>query len=73
MLRSIVVDTIQKRREYYLGYFNRFPSSVLYSSVKFLNMLTGILRKLKNIADLYADKFQSEGFRRFFTMLKEEL
>jgi len=36
-------------------------------------MLTRILRKLKNIADLYTDQFQSEGFRRFFAMLKEEL
>jgi len=70
---QLVVDTIQKRREYFLGYFNRFPSSIVYSSVEFLNMLTGILRKLKNIADLYADQFQSEGFKRFFAMLKEEL
>jgi DNA mismatch repair ATPase MutS len=38
-----------------------------------LQMFVGLLKKLRNIADEYADKFESEGFRRFFAMIKQEL
>jgi DNA mismatch repair ATPase MutS len=70
---QLAIDAIEKRKKYFLGYFNRFPSSILYSSVEFLYMLVGILRELRSIADLHADKFQSEGFKRFFAMLQQEL
>jgi DNA mismatch repair ATPase MutS len=36
-------------------------------------MFAGILKRLRNIADEHADKFESEGFKAFFTMLKMEL
>ncbi len=36
-------------------------------------MFVGQLKKLRTIADEHADKFDSEGFARFFAMLKGEL
>ena len=36
-------------------------------------MFVGMLKKLRNIADEHAGKFESEGFRAFFAMLKKEL
>ena len=36
-------------------------------------MFVGMLKKLKNIADEHADKFESEGFTAFFAMIKKEL
>ena len=38
-----------------------------------LQMFVGMLKKLKNIADEHADKFESEGFTAFFAMIKKEL
>jgi DNA mismatch repair ATPase MutS len=36
-------------------------------------MFVTMLKKLKNIADEHADRFESEGFTAFFAMLKKEL
>ena len=36
-------------------------------------MFVGMLRKLRNIGDEHAGKFESEGFRAFFAMLQKEL
>jgi hypothetical protein len=36
-------------------------------------MFAGMLKRLRNIADEHADKFESEGFKAFFAMLKKEL
>jgi DNA mismatch repair ATPase MutS len=38
-----------------------------------MQLFVGILKKLKNIADIHADKFKSDGFAVFFAMLKKEL
>jgi DNA mismatch repair ATPase MutS len=38
-----------------------------------MQMLVGMLKKLRHLADDHADKFESEGFCRFFAMLNEEL
>jgi hypothetical protein len=32
-----------------------------------------LLRRLKRIADEHAGEFESEGFRRFFAMIQQEL
>jgi DNA mismatch repair ATPase MutS len=56
-----------------MGIFTRYPSGILSSSIAMLQMFMGLLKKLKNIADEHADKFESEGFKRFFAMIKKEL
>jgi DNA mismatch repair ATPase MutS len=71
---SISVEAIQGEKETFSFSFRyRSPNSVLYSSVKKLELFVGVLKKLKNIADLHASKFRSQGFVRFFSMLKQEL
>lgn len=72
-LYDIVTRAIENKKEYYLGIFTRYPSSILSSSVRSLQVLVTILRRLKNIADEHASKFESEGFTAFFAMLSEEL
>jgi len=67
------VESIENRKRHWWGFSSRHPSSILYSSVEALKMLVGQLKKLKNMAVEHADKFDSEGFARFFAMLKSEL
>ena len=71
---GIAVETIESRKKNRLGsILSNYPSSVLYSSVQLLQLFVEMLKKLKNIADEHAGKFESEGFTAFFAMLKKEL
>jgi DNA mismatch repair ATPase MutS len=69
---EIAVASIEKERKHYLGLF-RYPGSVLPRSIDVLQMFVGMLKNLRNIADMHADQFESEGFRSFFAMLRREL
>ncbi|NLJ38413.1 MAG: DNA mismatch repair protein MutS, partial [Candidatus Atribacteria bacterium] len=71
---NIAVETIETRRKHHLGsvLFN-YPSTILYGSVKLMQFFVEMLKKLKNIADQHAEKFESEGFTTFFEMIKREL
>jgi DNA mismatch repair ATPase MutS len=70
---SLARESIEKKKDHWWGFSSRYPSSILYSSVELLKMLVGQLKNLKNIADQHAHKFESEGFVRFFAMLRGEL
>jgi DNA mismatch repair ATPase MutS len=70
---TIAVESIENKKKHWLGIFSRYPSSILHGSIEMLQMFVGLLKKLRNIADEHADKFESEGFRRFFAMIKQEL
>ncbi|HTX46296.1 MAG TPA: hypothetical protein VMD48_08465 [Solirubrobacteraceae bacterium] len=49
------------------------PTYILHRSVRLLVRYVDILRRLRQIADEQSDGFRSEGFTRFFAMLREEL
>jgi hypothetical protein len=71
---DIAVDAIESRRRQWLGMFSTtYPSSTLHSAVTLLKLYAEKLGALRLIADQHYDKFESEGFRTFFTMLKAEL
>ncbi len=70
---DIAVESIERKKKLDWGLSSRYPSSVLHSSIAVLQMFVGLLKKLKTIADRHADKFESEGFTRFFAMLDKEL
>ena len=70
---QIPIESIQNIREHWLWIFGRNPSAILNSARDMLLMFVDLLKKLRRIADEHADKFESEGFKRFFAMIKEEL
>jgi len=70
---DIAVESIESKKKHWYGIFRQYPSSILYNSINMLQMFVGMLKKLKNIADEHADKFESEGFTAFFAMIKKEL
>jgi DNA mismatch repair ATPase MutS len=49
------------------------PGSVLHRAVQVLQLQVEVLRGLQRIADEQAAGFSSEGFTRFFAMLRDEL
>jgi DNA mismatch repair ATPase MutS len=70
---QIPIESIERKQKHWMGIFTRYPSGILSSAIEMLQMFVGLLRKLKNIADEHADKFESEGFTAFFAMVKKEL
>lgn len=70
---SIPLESIENKHRHWLGILTRYPSGVLSSAVQMLEMFVELLKKLKRIADEHAGEFESDGFRRFFAMIQQEL
>lgn len=70
---QIPIESIINKRRSYLGIFSRYPDGILSSAISLLEMFVVLLKKLRAIADEYAGRFESEGFVRFFAMIKQEL
>jgi len=70
---QIPIDSIENRQRHWLGVFSSYPTSILSGARDFMEMFVSLLHRLRNIAEEHADKFESEGFRTFFDMIKIEL
>jgi DNA mismatch repair ATPase MutS len=72
---TLAVEAIEgERRGWYFRPSERSsPDMILHWSVKLMQHLVGVLRKLRRVADEHAEGFRSDGFRRFFAMLGAEL
>lgn len=72
-LYETAVGALQAERKVW-GLWGRYsPESVLHRSVQVLELFVAFLKRLRKIADEAAGKFRSEGFVRFFAMLRDEL
>jgi DNA mismatch repair ATPase MutS len=69
---AVAVAAIEGERKIWRGVF-RYAGITLSSSIEALQLFISLLKKLRVVADQHADSFHSEGFTRFFSMLKREL
>lgn len=73
-LYKVVIETHRMKREYsWWGLSSRYMSAVLSSSTNLLRLFTDSLSKLRYMANEYGNRFESQGFKGFFTMLQTEL
>lgn len=72
-LYDLAVKTIEGTRSSWWGMSSHYPSSMLYSSIDLLDSVLGALRKLKDITEVQAGRFESEAFTALFAMLRREL
>lgn len=70
---EIALDAIERERKSYFRIFSRYSGSTLQGAIEVLQIFVDMLKKLKQIADKNAGKFESQGFVAFFAMLKSEL
>jgi DNA mismatch repair ATPase MutS len=70
---QIAIDAIEGEKKNYWSFFSRYPAGILHHAVDVLQLFVGMLKRLRNIADQHAYRFDSEGFSRLFTMLRTEL
>ncbi|HUA07964.1 MAG TPA: hypothetical protein VMA98_01745 [Candidatus Acidoferrales bacterium] len=66
-------EAIDNEGRNFWGLRSRHAGSILRRSAEVLRMFFGILRKLRAIAEGDGGAFESEGFSRFFAMLRSEL
>ncbi|HUK22061.1 MAG TPA: hypothetical protein VLV45_10985 [Gemmatimonadales bacterium] len=72
-LYDIAGEAIESKRRQYMGIWGNYPSSVLHSSVRLLDMYLELLKRLQALAREHRDRFASGGFRTFFAMIEREL
>lgn len=72
-LYGITVEVEARKRQQWLGIISSYPGGVLSGAVSLMEMLVAMLHKLRALADAHGDKFESEGFRTLFAMLRAEL
>lgn len=70
---EIAREAIESERRNYWSSFGRYPAGTLHRAVDILHSFVVALKRLRNIADGHAHKFESEGFSRLFAMLGAEL
>ena len=70
---NIAVQSIENEKKNYFGIFSHYPGAILNRSIEVLQMFVSMLKKLKNISNQHATKFESEGFTAFYKMLDKEL
>lgn len=67
------VEAIFREKRVWGAMLKDYPEGVLYRSVEVLEIFVEVLKRLRDIAREQEGKFYSEGFKGFFSMLKEEL
>jgi DNA mismatch repair ATPase MutS len=69
---QIAIDAIDGERKNYWT-FARTPSGVLHRALEVLQVFVGTLKRLRNIADRNAERFNSAAFSTLLSMLQVEL
>ena len=69
----IPLELIEHKQKHWLSILTTYPSGILSSAVQMLEIFVVLLRKLKRIADEHVHEFESQGFKRFFRMVQQEL
>jgi DNA mismatch repair ATPase MutS len=71
---ALTVETIEKKKKSWYGIFtHQHPSSILYNMVGMMHIYVSMIKKLRNVSDEHADKFESDGFTALFQLLKNEI
>lgn len=72
-LYDIATTAIERKKKSWWGVSSMYLSSILSGSVDLLQIFTEMMRKIRSVVDEQDGKFQSEGFKTLFSILKKEL
>ncbi len=72
-LYDITIEAIEGKRKTHFGFFTKYPHSILFGAIETMTLFLDIFKKLRKVIDTHGHKFESEGFTRFFSMIKKEL
>ncbi len=72
-LYDIATEAVESEKERFFGMFRDNPDSTLGGSVRLLELLVPMLRRLRAVADRHVAEFGSQAFTGFYAMLREQL
>ena len=72
-LYQLAVKGVETKRDARFYWFRDSPDSVLQKSIGMLGLLADGLGQVRQLADENASRFDSEGFTRLFTALRQKL
>lgn len=72
-LYALTGEALNGEKSFYFGMLRKYPDAVLRRGGDVMQMMVGILIRLRKIAEAEEDRFASPGFKRFFAMLRAEL
>ncbi len=70
---NVTLETEEVEKKTFFGFFNKYVTGILDSSVSAMEMLVASLKKLRKLAYEHSKKFNSDGFAALFERLKAEL
>jgi hypothetical protein len=70
---AIAVEALEAERKSFYWGVTSSPSGILHGARDLVNAFSAVLVRLRGVAEDNVDRFESAGFRRFFTMLRAEL
>ncbi len=72
-LYALAVDALDSKRKAQHFWFRDSPETMLRKSLRILELLAEALKRLRKVADEQGPAFRSEGFRRLFAMVQQDL
>jgi len=72
-LYELALEALENERTVGAFWSGASPDRILSRSVQVLTLHVDVLKRLRQIAEEQGEHFRSEGFTRFFAMLREEL
>jgi DNA mismatch repair ATPase MutS len=72
-LYDLAEEALGVKKKHYFGLFSRYPGTILHGSIGAMQMFVSLLRKLRELAEEHAGRFESEGLRTLVAMLRKEL
>jgi DNA mismatch repair ATPase MutS len=72
-LYQLAIDALENERQAGGLWLRERPEGILNRSVRVLKLQLSVLERLRQLAEEQEENFRSEGFRRLFAMLREEL
>jgi hypothetical protein len=70
---ELAIEALESKRKAQLLWFRDSPDTLLHKSVRMLELLTDVLKRLRKLAEEHAGAFRSDGFARLFATLVREL
>jgi DNA mismatch repair ATPase MutS len=72
-LYELAIEALENERQVGSLWLRETPDGILSRSVRVLKLQLGVLERLRQLAEEQEEHFRSEGFRRLFAMLRQEL
>ncbi len=72
-LYQLSMDALESKKKSYWGIGLHYPLAILHGSMEVIELLIPVLRRLRDTARQVAPEFSSEGWKRLFAMLGDEL